>query len=110
MEPCLLLLLHGGEAHGYQLLENLSRFGFDEEPADSSTIYRILRSLEENGYVSSRWDQGESGPARRVYSLSPRGDRYLGLWVEDLRRTDRILHRFFSEYSQHMKNHHGKEE
>ena len=110
LEPCLLLLLHGGQSHGYQLLENLGRFGFSDSPADSSTVYRILRSLEERDFVSSRWAEGDSGPARRVYSLSERGDRYLRMWVEDLRETDRILHRFFSEYSRHMELHHDHEE
>lgn len=110
LEPCLLLLLHGGEAHGYQLLENLEKFGFSEAPADSSTIYRILRSLEERGFVTSRWSEGDSGPARRVYALSPKGDGYLQIWVEDLRETDRILHRFFNEYRNHMELHHGNEQ
>lgn len=110
LEPCLLLLLHGGESHGYQLLENLEKFGFSEEPADSSTIYRILRSLEERGFVTSRWSEGDSGPARRVYSLSPGGDSYLQVWVEDLRETDRILHRFFTEYGEHMQMHHDDEQ
>jgi poly-beta-hydroxybutyrate-responsive repressor len=107
LEPCLLLLLHGGESHGYELLENLGRFGFSENPADSSTIYRILRSLEERDFVTSRWAEGDSGPARRVYSLSLSGDGYLQVWVGDLEETDRILHRFFSEYQNHMKLHHS---
>ncbi len=108
LEPCLLLLLHGEETHGYQLLENLSKFGFQEAPADSSTIYRILRSLEEGGFVTSRWDQGDSGPARRVYSLTDQGDEYLEIWVSDLRETDRVLHSFLREYASHMEKHHRR--
>ena len=107
LEPCLLLLLHGGESHGYELLENLVRFGFGENPADSSTIYRILRSLESRGFVTSRWAEGDSGPARRVYTLSSEGDRYLLVWFQDLEETDRILHCFFQEYRNHMKLHHN---
>ena len=111
LEPCLLLLLHGGESHGYELLENLQKFGFTENPADSSTIYRILRSLENRGFVTSKWSEGDSGPARRVYSLSSTGDEYLQIWVGDLQETDRILHCFFNEYSKHMELHrsNGKE-
>lgn len=105
LEPCLMLLLHRGESHGYQLLESLGRFGFSETPADSSTVYRILRSLEERDFVTSTWEQGDSGPARRVYSLTGKGEGYLELWVNDLRETDRILHCFFSEYSDHMDEH-----
>ena len=107
LEPCLLLLLHGAESYGYELLENLQKFGFNENPADSSTIYRILRSLESRGFVTSRWAEGDSGPARRVYSLSPAGDGYLQVWVGDLEETDRILHRFFNEYRNHMDLHHN---
>ncbi len=107
LEPCLLLLLHGEESHGYELLDNLGRFGFSENPADSSTIYRILRSLEDRGFVTSRWAEGDSGPARRVYALSPSGDEYLQMWVGDLEETDRILHCFFNEYRDHMELHHS---
>ncbi|RKZ10049.1 PadR family transcriptional regulator [Candidatus Fermentibacteria bacterium] len=107
LEPCLLLLLHGEESYGYELLESLGKFGFSENPADSSTIYRILRSLENRGFVTSRWAEGDSGPARRVYSLSSAGDGYLQAWVRDLEETDRILHRFFSEYKDHMELHHS---
>ncbi len=107
IEPCLLLLLHGGESYGYELIDNLSRFGFVENPADSSTIYRILRSLEDRGFATSKWAEGDSGPARRVYSLSADGDGYLQFWVNDLRETDRILQRFLTEYRNHMELHHS---
>jgi PadR family transcriptional regulator, regulatory protein PadR len=109
LEPCLLLLLHGEETHGYQLLEDLDRFGFIGAPADSSTIYRILRSLEEGGFVTSRWDEGENGPARRVYTLTESGDGYLQSWVAELEETDRILHAFFEEYRKHMELFHSGE-
>lgn len=110
LEPCLLLLLHGDDSYGYELQDNLQRFGFSENPADSSTIYRIMRSLEEKGFVSSSWVEGDSGPARRIYRLTQSGDAYLQMWVEDLRETDRILHRFFGEYSDHMKRFHSDSE
>jgi len=102
LEPCLLLLLHGRESYGYELLDNLGIFDFSDNPADSSTIYRILRSFEDQAFVSSRWAEGDSGPARRVYTLTSAGSQYLQMWVENLRETDRILHRFFDEFHIHM--------
>jgi PadR family transcriptional regulator PadR len=105
LEPCLLLLLHCDEAHGYDLLEGLKQFGFDQNPVDSSTVYRVLRGLEERGFVTSRWDTGGSGPARRLYQITEDGDRYLAWWVEDLRETDRILHYFLKTYDTHMEDH-----
>jgi PadR family transcriptional regulator PadR len=105
LEPCLLLLLHCNEAHGYELLEGLKQFGFQENPVDSSTVYRFLRALEERGFVSSRWDTRGAGPARRLYQITEEGDRYLAWWVEDLRETDRVLHHFLETYDGHMEGH-----
>jgi poly-beta-hydroxybutyrate-responsive repressor len=101
----LLLLLHCNEAHGYELQEGLKQFGFDQNPVDSSTVYRFLRSLENRGFVTSRWDTGGAGPARRLYQITEEGDRYLAWWVEDLRETDRVLHHFIESYDSHMTGH-----
>jgi len=110
VQPCLLLLLHHGPAHGYNLIENLK--GLAEEPVDSSVVYRCLREMEEDGLVASRWDtEGSAGPARRVYRLTEEGDRALAWWVAGLRETDRVLHRFLQAYDRHMEEgrgeHHG---
>ncbi len=105
LEPCLLLLLHCNEAHGYELLEGLKQFGFQQNPVDSSTVYRFLRGLEERGFVTSRWDTDGAGPARRLYQIMEEGDRYLAWWVEDLRETDRVLHHFLKTYDSHMQVH-----
>jgi poly-beta-hydroxybutyrate-responsive repressor len=99
------MLLHCHEAHGYELLEGLKQFGFEQNPVDSSTVYRMLRGLEKQELVTSRWDTGGAGPARRLYRLTEEGDRYLAWWVDDLRETDRVLHHFLQMYDTHMEVH-----
>jgi PadR family transcriptional regulator PadR len=99
------MLLHCNESHGYDLQEGLKQFGFGQNPVDSSTVYRILRDLEERGFVTSRWDTDGAGPARRMYQISEEGDQYLAWWVEDLRETDRVLHHFLELYDTHMEVH-----
>jgi PadR family transcriptional regulator PadR len=105
LEPCLLLLLHCQQAHGYELLDGLEPFGFGQNPADLSTVYRILRDLEERGFAVSHWDTSNVGPARREYTITEDGDRYLAWWVQDLRETDRALHSFLDRYDAHMQVH-----
>lgn len=108
LEPCLLLLLHCDEIHGYELLGSLNPFGFTENPVDLSTVYRLLRSFEDEGLVISRWDTSNSGPARRLYRLTEEGDLCLAWWVEQLRETDRVLHSFLDTYHSHMAAHQGE--
>ncbi|MFZ5918681.1 MAG: helix-turn-helix transcriptional regulator [Chloroflexota bacterium] len=101
----MLLLVHCREVHGYELVDGLKPFGFEQNPVDTSTIYRLLRDLEDRGFVNSRWDTSNPGPARRVYRTTEEGDRYLNWWVGDLRETDRVLHHFLDTYDSHMESH-----
>ena len=105
LEPCLLLLLHRQQAHGYELVDGLKPFGFGQNPAELSTVYRNLRDLEDRGFVTSHWDTSNAGPARRQYTITTEGDRYLAWWVEDLKETDRALHSFLNTYEAHMEVH-----
>ena len=109
LEPCLLLLLHQGASHGYDLAEGLEDFGFPRGQLDSSLIYRTLRQLELSGMLGSEWDTSSTyGPPRRVYHLTSLGDQYLRSWVQDLRATDGALHRFLDAYSAHMSKGQGE--
>lgn len=103
LQPCLLLLLEAGESHGYALMPELERFGFNLEQLDPSVVYRMLREMEATGWVSSQWGEESQGPKRRVYRITDSGERHLAAWVEDLRaaRTeiDRLLEMFADQHS-----------
>jgi DNA-binding PadR family transcriptional regulator len=80
-------MLRSGEAHGYALLPDLDRFGFDLHRLDPSVVYRLLRKMEVAGWVNSRWSEESQGPRRRVYAITKEGENYLGDLIEDLRTT-----------------------
>ncbi|UCC48574.1 MAG: helix-turn-helix transcriptional regulator [Gemmatimonadota bacterium] len=100
LEPCLLLMLQRGEAHGYALLDALAEFGFEPELLDPSLIYRALREMEAAELVSSNWSAQSLGPQRRVYRISQKGKRSLEEWAAELQQTraeiDRLLHAYES--------------
>lgn len=99
VQPCLLVLLHQEEAHGYRLLDGLEDFGFDVRELDPSIVYRALRELEESGLVTSSWDAEESqGPQRRVYRITAAGEEALSRWVEDLKRTRDEINALLERY------------
>jgi PadR family transcriptional regulator PadR len=104
VEPCLLLLLHHGDSHGYDLLERLKEFGFAEDSVDSSVVYRYLRAMEDRGFATSTWDTEGGGPPRRVYQLTREGDQYLAWWISGLQETRNILDRFLQAYEEHMES------
>src|SRR5262245_50493312 len=82
-EPALLLLLREGRAHGYELLDRMPEL-LSEERIDMGNLYRVLRSLEEEGIVHSEWDADAPGPAKRIYELTDEGRALLDAWAEAL--------------------------
>lgn len=86
----LLAFLRRWNAYGYQLVQELAKAGLPT--FDSTTVYRTLRQLERAGLVSSFWDTSESGPARRMYSLTKAGEAFLDLWLDLFGRYQSILH------------------
>lgn len=89
LSTTLLAFLRGCNAYGYQLSQQLAQSGLPE--FDSGTVYRTLRQLEKTGLVSSFWDTTESGPARRMYSLTAAGQVFLGNWLEIMQRYQEVL-------------------
>jgi DNA-binding PadR family transcriptional regulator len=82
IEPVLLYLLATDRAHyGYQFIEHADDFAIAGANIDAGAVYRRLRNLEEQGLVVSNWEPSESGPAKRVYELTPAGLEQLQDWA-----------------------------
>ncbi|MER6770266.1 helix-turn-helix transcriptional regulator [Streptomyces bacillaris] len=98
LTPVLLLLLAERRGHGYELVQRLGSFGWEE--AESAHVYRLLRSMEKCGEVTSQWCASASGPARRVYAITPQGAMNLALWFVRLGELHSTLHLFLERYVQ----------
>lgn len=70
----LLLTLRAGESYGRALFADLGERGIS---IDSNHAYRMLRALERDGAVTSRWTESDAGPRRRTYRLTRDGRRRL---------------------------------
>lgn len=61
--------LSGREHYGYSLLQELTQCGLD---IHQDTLYPMLRRLEQQNLIESRWELESSRP-RKYYSLSSSG-------------------------------------
>ncbi|MFN2592911.1 MAG: helix-turn-helix transcriptional regulator [Candidatus Dormibacteria bacterium] len=95
LRPCLLLLLAEQPAHGYELMERLKAFGF---PRDPGGLYRVLRAMEKEGQVLSRWQVSEVGPDRCHYELTPMGREWLRAWARTLDENRVSVEAFLGRY------------
>jgi poly-beta-hydroxybutyrate-responsive repressor len=99
VEPSLLLLLRERPLHGYELIDRLPEVA-GEGRIDVGNLYRLLRSLEAEGLVSSEWSADLPGPAKRTYELTDEGRRLLDRWAEALHQARADVQAFLDRYDQ----------
>lgn len=109
LRPFLLLLLRQQESHGYELLERLRGLGLDYTDQEVGYVYRTLRAMEREGLIGSEWDTTGSGPAKRVYTITPQGVAMLEEWAEALERIRESLEVFARLYEERKVNVHEPE-
>jgi PadR family transcriptional regulator PadR len=74
LDLVILQFLNSQPMHGYQIISKIRKsFGVYFGP---STIYPLLNSLEEKGYIKSQWDLNNQRP-RKVYALTNDGQNLL---------------------------------
>ncbi|MDE9366413.1 PadR family transcriptional regulator [Luteipulveratus sp. YIM 133132] len=71
----LLRLLAEREDYGYALVVRLREAGFED--LSEGTVYPALTRLEAAGDLRSRLLRSSSGPARKYYAVTPRGQEGL---------------------------------
>ena len=85
LQPTVMALLAEGPAHGYALVDRLRESPLMKgSKPDGTGVYRLLASLEEQGYVAHRVAESDLGPSRRVFELTEPGLRCLQRWMKTL--------------------------
>jgi PadR family transcriptional regulator PadR len=100
VQPSILLGLNLKPSYGYELIHSIQEFGFVEGQAPPGMIYRHLRQLEEDGLVHSEWETEGTGPAKRMYRLTPEGEEVLEIWIVYMERQAENLQNFIRRYHQ----------
>jgi poly-beta-hydroxybutyrate-responsive repressor len=98
IQPSILMGLRRKTSYGYEIIQTIQEFGFVEGPAPPGMIYRHLRDLDAAGLVISSWRTEGTGPAKRVYELTPEGGEALMLWAEYMEQQAQKLMSFIKAY------------
>lgn len=100
LKICLLTLLYDKADHGYSLIEELEKYGFEKEELSVSTLYRNLRKMEKEGLVKSSWKKGEGGPQKRVYTITEKGKDDLNEYINFIRYRKSVIERLINTYEE----------
>ena len=73
----LLKLLEQEDMYGYQMIEELRRRSDHTFDLKAGTLYPLLHTLEQKGFVESRQDVSDAARPRKYYHLTPSGRKQL---------------------------------
>lgn len=78
----LLKLLSEKDMYGYEMIDTLSKRSNNVFELKVGTLYPLLHSLVQSGYLSG-YDQQVSGKLRKYYRLTESGKKYLSKMIEE---------------------------
>ena len=91
----ILAVLEDEPRHGYAIAREIERRSADALSFGEGALYPALKLLEQSEFVLGQWDTSGSGPARRVYHLTPEGAAELTrrrvAWQEYAKSIDQVL-------------------
>ena len=74
LEYCILSILKKGEAYPSDILNKLKKANLI---VVEGTIYPLLTRLKNAGLLTYRWEESKSGPPRKYYTITSKGDSFL---------------------------------
>ena len=80
----LLSVLDGASEpmYGYQIAKQIEKSVGDIPIMKHGSLYPVLRSLENSGFLESLIEPSVSGPPRRYYTIVDEGRAALRRWIE----------------------------
>jgi DNA-binding PadR family transcriptional regulator len=94
LEAMVLSALERDEAHGLEILHRLEEAGCGLLRLKEGSLYPALYRLEAAGAVEAVWESephGRRGARRRIYRLTPKGQRQLDAGRVEWRQFVRVL-------------------
>lgn len=72
----ILNLLKDNNMYGYEMIKKLKEKSENVFELKEGTLYPILHSLEENGFIVSYWDES-TAKKRKYYAITEKGKKQL---------------------------------
>ncbi|MDP5076613.1 MAG: PadR family transcriptional regulator [Nonlabens sp.] len=91
----VLHILKGNEYYGYELIENIKNRA--KVAIAEGTLYPLMNRLKDEGLVTAKWVEQESGIPRKYYCLTEQGEETLGGMQQHWETIQKTINQFKSQ-------------
>lgn len=95
LENCILKIIQSSETYGYEIAEQLQKYGFQE--VKEGTLYPLLLRLEKKSLIEAVFKPSPLGPKRKYYHLTTAGEVHLEGFYENWKEIAECVERIFKE-------------
>lgn len=75
LEYCILSVIkNNGDAYASDIINTLKETGMI---VVEGTLYPLLTRLKNDGLLDYRWEESSSGPPRKYYAITKKGDAFI---------------------------------
>jgi DNA-binding PadR family transcriptional regulator len=99
----ILRILYETPTYGYQLLNEIDERSCGCHKLEAGSIYTVLRRMEEKELLASTWEKGNSGPDRRVYTVTEKGAGFLKAGLSTMVRRKQLFDDLIGFYERRFK-------
>ena len=75
IRPIILAILAHGEGYGYELCQRIQYISDGAIEWNAGTLYPLLHRLESDNLIESYWQSSDTGPRRKYYRLTEKGQK-----------------------------------
>jgi len=90
IELCVLSIIKNNESYPSDIINELQSAKII---VVEGTLYPLLTRLKNNGLLSYRWVESESGPPRKYYTLTTEGEQYFNGLLEAWQELTKVVNK-----------------
>ena len=72
-KPLVLAILRNGESYGYEIIQSVRRLSGGRLEWSEPMLYPLLKRMEKDGLIASKWRLTDSKRFRRYFRLTEKG-------------------------------------
>ena len=94
LEGCILKIIKLEETYGYEIMNKLSTYGFED--LSEGTIYPLLIRLEKKKLICSNYKSSPLGPSRKYFLITQLGIDMLNSFEEHWKSISKAVNKILS--------------
>ena len=87
----ILKALSSGNKYGYEICKDIEKITNGKLLLKQPSLYSSLRRMEEQGLISSYWEDSNLGGKRHYYSLTDEGKKYLNSNINNFQTDEELI-------------------